>query len=75
MTVGDGGWPVCLRASVLKGQAFPVVTGDSMLFRTLGCQTDGHRMNLPPPHLAQSRAKVTFLMLSMLKKIIKVYCA
>lgn len=73
---GDSGgvWPVCLCASVLKGQAFPVFTSDSILFRTLGCQTDGHRMDLPPPHLVQPRAKVTFLMLSMLKKI-KVYYA
>lgn len=58
-----------------QGAGLSVFTGDSMLFRTLGCQTDGHRMDLPPPHLAQSRAKVTFLMLSMLKIIIKVYCA
>lgn len=70
-----GVWPVCLCVGVLKGQAFPVFPGDSILFHTLGCQTDRHRMDLPPPHLTQSRAKVTFLMLPMLKKIIKVYYA
>lgn len=64
-------WPVCLCAGVLKGQAFPVFTGDSILFCTLGCQTDGHRKDLPPPHLTQWRAKVTFLMLPMLKKLLR----
>lgn len=46
-------WPVCLCAGVLKGQAFPVFTGDSILFRTLGYQTDGHRKDLPPLQLTQ----------------------